>query len=202
MKHKLGLGMSAGAVLVLVVAASALAATATILWVTNTGGPIHSTPVVDNGTVYLGTPRTDLLGSEANLYAYDAQTGAILWGTDIGGDVESSPALANGTLYIGSGQNGLYALSLDSDDDGVSDAFDVCPGTVADSIDPADLKNRHYAWYGGETLVSGGDHDPVFTIAETGGCSAEQIIDELGLGKGHVKFGLSLSALRSWIDQL
>ncbi|MGD8825908.1 MAG: PQQ-binding-like beta-propeller repeat protein, partial [Myxococcales bacterium] len=82
MKHKLGLGMSAGAVLVLVVAASALAATATILWVTNTGGPIHSTPVVDNGTVYLGTPRTDLLGSEANLYAYDAQTGAILWGTD------------------------------------------------------------------------------------------------------------------------
>ena len=32
-------------------------------------------------------------------------------------------------------------------------------------------------------------------------CSAEQIIDELGLGKGHLKFGLSLSALRSWVDQ-
>ncbi|MBK5267220.1 MAG: PQQ-like beta-propeller repeat protein [Acidimicrobiia bacterium] len=119
--------------------------TGAIVWVTVTGGPVHSTPIVADGTVYLGTPRSTLIGTEpTNIYAYDANTGAILWGTDIGGDVTSSPTLANGTLYIGSGTNGLYAFAIDSDDDGVLDGVDDCPGTVPDSINQGDLKNRRY----------------------------------------------------------
>ncbi len=38
----------------------------------------------------------------------------------------------------------------------------------------------------------------VFTTVDTGGCSCEQIIDELGLGSGQSKFGCSLGAMYVW----
>jgi hypothetical protein len=41
-----------------------------------------------------------------------------------------------------------------------------------------------------------------FTLDDTGGCSCEQIIDRLGLGLGHRKFGCSLGAMQSWVDGL
>lgn len=95
-------------------------------------------------------------------------------------------------------------FSRDTDDDGILNVDDVCADTTADSIAPEDLKKRHYAWYGpdGADLVAGGDTDPVFNIADTGGCSGEQIIEALGLGAGHLKHGLSLSALRTWVAGL
>lgn len=88
----------------------------------------------------------------------------------------------------------------DIDGDTVPNEADVCENTVADAIAEDDLKKRHYAWYEGADFVSGGNNDPVFSIADTGGCSGEQIIEALGLGKGHLRNGLSLSALRTWVD--
>jgi hypothetical protein len=38
-----------------------------------------------------------------------------------------------------------------------------------------------------------------FTIEDTAGCSCEQIIAAQGLGKGHTKFGCSISAMQDWI---
>ena len=38
-----------------------------------------------------------------------------------------------------------------------------------------------------------------FTTTDTGGCSCEQIIAALGLGKGHYKFGCSISAMEAWV---
>jgi hypothetical protein len=87
----------------------------------------------------------------------------------------------------------------DYDGDGVLNGSDLCAETIADAIPPEDLKRRHYAWYGDTVFTSGGDNDPVFTIGDAAGCSADQIIVEMGLGKGHNKFGMSLSALRTWI---
>jgi hypothetical protein len=99
----------------------------------------------------------------------------------------------------------ITVIIPDSDGDGVLDPDDRCPATVPDSVNPDDLKARRYAWYGpsGADFVSGdGPWAPVFSIAATGGCSGEQIIDALGLGAGHLHFGLSLSAMRTWIDRI
>ena len=170
-----------------------------VLWVTFLG-PVHSSPLVIDGVLYTGANRTAVFGTSNNVYALDTATGAALWWIDIGGDVDSSPTLADGVLYISSGADGLYAVLSDIDDDGVPDGLDLCPGTLADTIDPNDLRRRHYAWYGGDFFASGGDDDPVYTLSDTRGCSAEQIITKLGLGQGHSKFGLSLGAIRDWIE--
>lgn len=41
-----------------------------------------------------------------------------------------------------------------------------------------------------------------FTINDTAGCSCEQIIDELGVGKGHEKFGCGIGLMKRWIRQV
>ena len=38
----------------------------------------------------------------------------------------------------------------------------------------------------------------VYTTTDTGGCSCEQIIDELGLGRGQTKFGCSERTMKRW----
>ncbi len=191
-----------GIVLGSALVAPAVGATSSVVWVTAVGG-VHSDALVVDGVVYVGADRADVLGSgETNVYALDAATGEILWGTDIGGDVESSPTLVGGLLYVGSVDVGMYALWSDVDDDGVPDGLDRCPDTTPDTIDSNDLKQRHYAWYGGDTFTSGGDNDPTFTLHDAGGCSGEQIIDALGMGKGHMKFGLSLGAMRTWVNEV
>jgi hypothetical protein len=59
----------------------------------------------------------------------------------------------------------------------------------------------------GDTLFDtltppGGGPGDVFTTIDTAGCSCEQIIYALGLGRGHEKFGCSLSAMRDWVYQV
>ncbi len=65
------------------------------------------------------------------------------------------------------------------------------------------LRTRRYALTGvpdRETFES--DNKTVFTIADTGGCSCEQIIARLGLGGGQTRYGCSKSALSGWIIRL
>lgn len=91
---------------------------------------------------------------------------------------------------------------VDGDADGVVDADDLCPGTTVDAIPSEDLRSSRYGWYGGSEFVAGSDDAPVFTIADTGGCSATQVIAQQGLGAGHLRFGVSLGELRKWIEAL
>ena len=49
-------------------------------------------------------------------------------------------------------------------------------------------KNRYAASLDGFASTDG---VIVYTLAETGGCSATQIIEEAGLGNGHKRFGIS-----------
>ena len=102
----------------------------------------------------------------------------------------------------------VVGLFGDSDGDGVLDVVDVCPGTaIPESVPTERLGVNRWALVDGDgvfdtTLPSGGGKGPglSFTIEETGGCSCEQIIGALGLGNGHVKFGCSNGAMRSWVD--
>jgi outer membrane protein assembly factor BamB len=72
-------------------------------WVFPTGGAIHSSPAVANGTVYVGS-------WDGKLYALDAATGDKLWEFQTGSSIESSPAVQNGVVYFGSNDGSLYAL--------------------------------------------------------------------------------------------
>jgi len=76
-------------------------------WVFSTGAPIHSSPAVVDGTVYVGS-------QDSKLYALDAATGAKRWEYKTGSWVESSPAVVNGVVYFGSNDGRLYALDAQS----------------------------------------------------------------------------------------
>jgi len=64
---------------------------------------LYSSPVYDNGIVYIGS-------EDQNLYAYNSETGAKVWSASVGDTVVSSPAVSNGTVYVGSFDKNLYAF--------------------------------------------------------------------------------------------
>lgn len=76
-------------------------------WVFPTGGAIHSSVAVANGTIYFGS-------QDHKLYALDAETGTKRWEFETGSWVNSSPAVANGVVYFGSNDSNLYALDADT----------------------------------------------------------------------------------------
>ena len=67
-------------------------------------GPSESSPLVADGTVYLGDWR-------GIVYALDARTGKTRWTFRTGGRIKGAPALSGGTLYVGAYDSHLYALS-------------------------------------------------------------------------------------------
>ncbi len=141
----------------------------------------------------------------------------------------SRPGVSIGSLQTGSGQNidGLIdevrlsdtALTpsefldcveqapVDSDDDEVPDNVDVCPGTVIpESVPTRRLGVNRFALVDDDgsfdtRLPPGGGGGPGvgFSIDDTAGCSCEQIITALDLGRGHTKFGCSISAMEAWV---
>ena len=102
----------------------------------------------------------------------------------------------------------LVGLFGDEDGDGVLDPVDVCPGTeIPESVPTERLGTNRWALVDGDGIFDS-THPQIgrkgnlsgLTIWDTGGCSCEQIIDALGLGKGHEKFGCSTGVMRVWID--
>ncbi len=94
----------------------------------------------------------------------------------------------------------------DDDGDGVPDGDDFCAGTeIPEGVPTIELRPNRYALVDGDfmfdTYSPGGGSGPRagFDTTATGGCSCEQIIEELGLGQGHVKFGCSIGAMREWV---
>lgn len=86
----------------------------------------------------------------------------------------------------------------DEDGDGVLGPDDLCDGTTSDVGEFMLLPNR-YALDEFGAFVDGKGDESIYTLADTGGCSATQIIEEMGLGRGHSKFGISASVLDAWI---
>ncbi|MGB6992695.1 MAG: hypothetical protein WBG00_05635, partial [Thermoanaerobaculia bacterium] len=100
----------------------------------------------------------------------------------------------------------VVGLFGDGDDDGVLDPVDVCPGTVIpESVPTKSLGTNRWALVDDDGIFdtkppNGNGPGDSFTIGDTGGCSCEQIIEALGLGKGHEKHGCSVGAMRNWVD--
>jgi hypothetical protein len=70
----------------------------------------------------------------------------------------------------------------DTDGDGVADTDDECPDTELPETTQAKKKNRYVANADGQ-FVGVVDGQPLgISVADTGGCSGEQIIEAAGLG--------------------
>lgn len=74
-----------------------------VLWSFQTGGRVFSSPVVANGTVFVGS-------DDHFLHAIDAATGAERWKFATGGNIRSTPAVWDGRVYFLSLDGDLYAV--------------------------------------------------------------------------------------------
>jgi predicted extracellular nuclease len=96
----------------------------------------------------------------------------------------------------------------DEDKDGVGDDADACPATMLpEGAGSAGLGVNRFADTDGDgvfntVLPEGNGPQRSFDIFDTAGCSCEQIIDEVGLGKGHTKFGCSIGAMDNWVQRV
>jgi outer membrane protein assembly factor BamB len=73
-------------------------------WAFKTNGKIFSSPIVQEGIVYIGS-------EDGYLYAIEEQTGKTHWKFKTGGAVHSSPAIFKNTVYIGSFDGYYYAIN-------------------------------------------------------------------------------------------
>lgn len=92
----------------------------------------------------------------------------------------------------------------DDDADQVVDEADVCPETlIPEQRIPTNgtLGRNRYALINSDTVFDRNGMDSDISIVDTAGCSAEQIADELHLGKGHYTKGVSRGVLNSWINR-
>jgi predicted extracellular nuclease len=90
---------------------------------------------------------------------------------------------------------------LDADHDGMGDECnDHCLGTVIpEGVPSKGLNPNHYALVDADTTFDTNGGSSVFTIQQTAGCSCEQIIVSMGLGKGQAKHGCSQGTMEDWI---
>ena len=127
------------------------------------------------------------------------------------GNADAAVDLINddSTLLRSSDHDGLVLfMAKDSDGDGVTDDNDVCAGTVIpEGAGSAKLGVNRWALNDDDrdfdtTAPNGRGPLLAFDIFDTAGCSCEQIIVEQHLGKGHMKFGCSIGAMRNWVNQV
>lgn len=94
-------------------ARDALTVTATQMWSTPLGARIKSSPIVDNGVVYVATV-------DGFVYALDLANGEEIWrypqreeGAEPLGRITADLAFADGILYVGAEDGGLHLLNTD-----------------------------------------------------------------------------------------
>ncbi len=93
-------------------------------------------------------------------------------------------------------------VPVDTDSDGVPDTVDLCPATALPETPPVGWKQNHYIADETGNFVDPNGRQAGVTIVDTAGCSGAQIIDAAGLGNGHIRFGITKSALEGWIASL
>jgi len=74
-----------------------------LLWKFKTGGPLHASPVIANGIVYIGS-------TDGKLYALDAKQWGIKWVFDAGDAIRYSAAVLGNRVYFSARNNKVYAL--------------------------------------------------------------------------------------------
>ena len=78
-----------------------------LLWKFKTGGPLHASPVIANGTLYIGS-------ADGKLYALDAKQWGIKWVFDAGDAIRYSAAVLGNQVYFSARNNKVYALDANT----------------------------------------------------------------------------------------
>ena len=111
-------GADAGAGTVVIVgddgvvrARDALLVTATQMWTTALDSTIKSSPVIDNGVVFVAT-------TSGLIHALDMSNGDVLWrypseGSEPLGRITADLTLSNGIIYVGTEDGGLHLIGTD-----------------------------------------------------------------------------------------
>ena len=123
-----------------------------MVWTFDEADPYWGSPIVVDGTVYVGSV-------DGSLYALDAATGQRQWAYDTGGRLEATPAYADGVVYIGSYDKGMYAVDAASGEERwtrqlgglIRGSPTVVDGTVYVGVG---CHNLACAWYAEEADVS------------------------------------------------
>jgi predicted extracellular nuclease len=96
-------------------------------------------------------------------------------------------------------------LTTDLDADSVPDNVDACADTkLPEGVPTRELNPNHYALVDGDGVFDtaapkGRSSMPRFTIADTNGCSCEQILDRVGTAEaGQRSFGCSPGTMKNW----
>ncbi|QLH77355.1 PQQ-binding-like beta-propeller repeat protein [Halosimplex rubrum] len=74
------------------------------VWGSSLDGGVKGSPIVGDGSVYLGT-------TDGTVYGLDASSGETLWQHSVEGSVRASLALADGRLYVSTSEGGVHALA-------------------------------------------------------------------------------------------
>lgn len=78
-----------------------------VVWSNTSLGTLNSTPVYDNGLLYVAS-------TNGSLYALDASNGSLLTSFTANGALNTAPLLVGNTLYVDSAGGSLYALDKQS----------------------------------------------------------------------------------------
>ena len=89
------------------VADAQISDTMNLLWSFKTGGAVISSPVIDFGSVFIGS-------TDGKVYAIGLRNGSKIWEYDTGDDIEASPMLLDKTLYIGNLSGNFFALDVET----------------------------------------------------------------------------------------
>ncbi len=78
-----------------------------LLWKFKTGGPLHASPVVANGVLYIGS-------TDGKLYALNAKRWDIKWVFNAGSAIRYSATVLGARVYFSARNNKVYALNADT----------------------------------------------------------------------------------------
>jgi hypothetical protein len=153
--------------------------------------------ILTQGFTFSDAPATSGLQFRA---PYDG-TYNFGWSLDAAGTRPSSLTWSF-TCSTGSGAgtgSGTGTVTTDSDRDGVADSADACSGTsLPDSVSRKEA-GKYYALSTGR-FVDGTGKASVYTVVDTGGCSATQIAKSLGVNKRDSRSGITLTQLANWAN--
>lgn len=162
-----------------------------------------------SGSAYVFTHTGSSWTEQAKLLPADGAFRALFgWSVALDGDTAVIGAQFDDDNGYSSGSAYVFRLvPEDGDGDGVLDDSDFCPDTIIpESVPTSHLGVNRWALVDDDGVFDttpppggGGGPEFVFSVATTGGCSCEQIIDRWALGWGHTKFGCSTGAMLQWI---
>lgn len=130
-----------------------------LVWKFRTNGPVVGSPVIDNGTVFIGS-------LDSSLYALDLSTGKVKWKFPTGGAIRSSVCVTSKRLFLLSSDGFLYRMDKDSGK--VDGFFQTMNGYMDD-------RQNDYADYFNSTpvivdsTIYFGSGEDIYAISITGG---------------------------------